>query len=165
MKINVDLTKQQNFIFDELVKIIKKIGDSEENEDNYVDVITYFVQLKSLLREANKNAFIVSSLKPNHEITYFDQDEKLFHKVPIGEIDFRYGTEEEQLDENEVQRISNYLRKTEFKADIPQIEINLGVFDERLDEEARARANQESKPNGSLIYKVEKGSNVLGEWI
>ena len=139
MKINVDLTKQQNFIFDELVKIIKKIGDSEENEDNYVDVITYLVQLKSLFREANKNTFIVASLKPDHEITFFDQDTKLFSKVPVGEIDFRYGTEEEQLDENEVQRISNHLRKTEFKADIPQIEINLNVFGEKLMEEEKER--------------------------
>jgi hypothetical protein len=152
MRINVGLNSNQEQLFTELTRVIRQVGEQkgsfskrvEANKELYREIIELFLAVRLELKHGNFAEMVRASLPPNHEFNFYDPDEKIFKHEKLKNIEVVYGeskplTEEElaeldlQLRSNPVLDEGNPLRKT-FK-------IDLGKYNELLEEEAKIRAS------------------------
>lgn len=169
MIINIDVTPDQKKLLNDLVPLIKKIGDTpeKENSNNYIDVINILLEVKKNFIEGNQGIFISRTLPSTHKITLFDADEGLFKTEPLSEIEFIFG-ENKSLTEDEIRAIELYLKDSvvaESGMKKEPLIIDLGKYDEIIAEEKiimreeRMRQKlllESNRPTLVIKSKVEK---------
>jgi len=136
IKFRIEFDGAQRNIVDSLIKIIKRIGDTpedenrtEKNKDNYLEAIELLIATKQNFLKGNMYMFMTSGFTEDNLISFYDPDQKAVVQLPIKEIEFTFEGQDEALEipEEEVNKLVDWLseeqRAIEANKDVPKAKL------------------------------------------
>ena len=117
IKFNIELDGKQQKSLDNLIAVIKDIGDTEDgelraekNRDNYIKCIEILLEVKQNFLKGNMYMFMTSGFDALSEIPFFDPDSQQVVKVTMKDIEFTFeAKDDEPIPEEELKQMVEFI--------------------------------------------------------
>jgi hypothetical protein len=118
IKFKVELDSKQQFLIDDMIKLIRAVGDMKDDENRkknnhliYETLIQGFFTIKQYFLQQNMYMFMTSGFNAETKIPMFDPDQNKVVEVTFKDIEFTFGDENEPIAEEDMNKLCDFISK------------------------------------------------------